>query len=190
MLELSSLRDVEPALRAEGFFDGGADGVVADVYLGTACPRRSVERLGQFRPSLARCRWQCCGCGPRASVPAGRHVTRSEPGSPTWSRTDYAAAIGAVREAIAAGDVYQVNLVQHLAAPFSRHPAGLAGALAPLRPLAPAAVRGRRLGDRLRLARALPRAPRPAGPDDADQGDAARTPGEGSPRPRRTPPST
>src|SRR5262249_59652013 len=40
-------------------------------------------------------------------------------------------------EAIAAGDVYQVNLVQHLSAPFSGDPAGLAGVLASLRPLAP-----------------------------------------------------
>ena len=36
---------------------------------------------------------------------------------------DYAAAIDAVRAAIARGDVYQVNLVQHLSAPFARRPA-------------------------------------------------------------------
>ena len=44
----------------------------------------------------------------------------------TWSASDYEAAVVAVREAIARGDVYQVNLVQHLEAPFS----GDAGALA------------------------------------------------------------
>src|SRR5207248_7710416 len=43
----------------------------------------------------------------------------------------------AVREAIARGDVYQVNLVQHLAAPFRGDPRGLAGRLARLRPLCP-----------------------------------------------------
>ncbi len=42
-----------------------------------------------------------------------------------------------MRDAIAAGDVYQVNLVQHLSAPFRGDPAALAGALVPLRPLAP-----------------------------------------------------
>jgi para-aminobenzoate synthetase component 1 len=40
-----------------------------------------------------------------------------------------------VRDAIAVGDAYQVNLVQHLSAPFSGDPAGLASALAPVRPL-------------------------------------------------------
>jgi para-aminobenzoate synthetase component 1 len=42
-----------------------------------------------------------------------------------------------VRAAIRRGDVYQVNLVQHLSAPFEGDPAGLAAALAPLRPLVP-----------------------------------------------------
>jgi para-aminobenzoate synthetase component 1 len=57
--------------------------------------------------------------------------------SRSWSEAEYAAAVEAVREAIARGDVYQVNLVQHLSAPFRGDPAALAAALAPLRPLAP-----------------------------------------------------
>jgi para-aminobenzoate synthetase component 1 len=47
------------------------------------------------------------------------------------------AAIEAVRAAIARGEVYQTNLVQHLSAPCEGDPAALAGALAPLRPLCP-----------------------------------------------------
>jgi para-aminobenzoate synthetase component 1 len=39
-----------------------------------------------------------------------------------------------VRESIAHGDVYQVNLVQHLSAPFSGDPGTIAARLAPLRP--------------------------------------------------------
>ena len=50
----------------------------------------------------------------------------------TWSDDDYAAAVDNVRAAIARGDVYQVNLVQHLSAPFSGDPAALAAALGPL----------------------------------------------------------
>jgi para-aminobenzoate synthetase component 1 len=50
---------------------------------------------------------------------------------------EYAGAIGAVREAIARGDVYQVNLVQHLSAPFAGDPQALADALAPLAPRHP-----------------------------------------------------
>ena len=56
---------------------------------------------------------------------------------PTWTADEYAAAVEAVRAAIARGDVYQVNLVQHLAAPFAGDPVALAAALSPLRPLHP-----------------------------------------------------
>jgi para-aminobenzoate synthetase component I len=42
-----------------------------------------------------------------------------------------------VRSAIRRGDVYQVNLVQHLSAPFAGSSAAVARALAPLAPLAP-----------------------------------------------------
>jgi para-aminobenzoate synthetase component 1 len=55
--------------------------------------------------------------------------------TPTSARDDYESAIQLVREAIARGDVYQVNVVQHLWAPFSGDPGALAAALAPLSPL-------------------------------------------------------
>ena len=104
---------------------------------------------------------------------------------PSWSAEAYAAAIEAVRAAIARGDVYQVNLVQHLAAPFDGDPAALAAALAPLRPLHPRPLVGRdwaivsaspelflsRRGDRLQT---MPiKGTRPAGEDIDDAKDAA-----------------
>jgi para-aminobenzoate synthetase component 1 len=60
----------------------------------------------------------------------------------SWSADEYAAAIGVVHAAIYEGDVYQVNLVQHLSASFDGDPAALAAALAPLRPLEPAVLEG------------------------------------------------
>ena len=94
----------------------------------------------------------------------------SESGSGAWSDAEYAEAVEAVRDAIGRGDVYQVNLVQHLSAPFAGNHGGLEALLAGIR----AAHHGRRrLGDRLRLAGALPRPPRPAGLDVPDQGNAA-----------------
>jgi para-aminobenzoate synthetase component 1 len=62
---------------------------------------------------------------------------------PTWSPDEYASAVDEVRAAIARGDVYQVNLVQHLAAAFAGDPAGVAAALASLRPLQPRPFLGR-----------------------------------------------
>ena len=54
----------------------------------------------------------------------------------SWTDEAYAAAIDAARTAIYAGDVYQVNLVQHLSATFAGDPFAVAESLAHLRPLA------------------------------------------------------
>src|SRR4029077_45749 len=48
----------------------------------------------------------------------------------TWAARDYAAAVRSVRGAIERGDVYQVNLVQHLSAGFDGDPGTLAARLA------------------------------------------------------------
>ena len=100
-------------------------------------------------------------------------------------------AVDAVRDAIGRGDVYQVNLVQHLSAPFAGSPRALAARLAPLTqpnelPFADAewrVLRGRRLGDR------HPPLPSSSSPgagdrrlDAADQGNAAARPSRGAPR--------
>jgi para-aminobenzoate synthetase component 1 len=51
---------------------------------------------------------------------------------PTWTPEDYAAAVDEVRAAIGRGDVYQVNLVQHLSATFDGDPRALDAALGSL----------------------------------------------------------
>jgi len=103
----------------------------------------------------------------------------------TWSPEDYAAAVGEVRAAIARGDVYQVNLVQHLSAEFAGEPAGLAAALAALRPLHPRPLAGDGwaivsaspelfLSRRGRTIRTMPiKGTRPLGHDVDDAKDAA-----------------
>ena len=90
-----------------------------------------------------------------------------------------------VRSAIARGDVYQVNLVRHLSAPFAGDPEALAEALAPLRPLQRRAARGpgwtivsaspeRFLSRRGRLLRTCPiKGTRPAGVPVEGAKDAA-----------------
>ncbi len=136
--ELSSLVDVERALRAKGFFEGGADGLVADVFLGYGLSN-ALRRTSSLAPP------EPCPLPPAAihirpandPVSALQQIVAWRVGrwERSWGDREYAAAVEAVRDAIAAGDVYQVNLVQHLSAPFRGDPARLAGALAPLRPL-------------------------------------------------------
>ena len=135
MLELNSLAQVEEALRAEGFF--GAEGVVADVYLGyglsAALRRETTPAPPETCPRLPAAAVRIRPTHERQMLMS----TTFQVGAWTRSWTDerYAAAVEAVRDSIALGDVYQVNLVQHLSAPFRGDPAGLAVALAPLSPL-------------------------------------------------------
>ena len=103
----------------------------------------------------------------------------------SWTAEQHAAAVEDVRSAIARGDVYQVNLVQHLAAPFDGSPDSLAAALAPLRPLHPRPFAGEgwaivsaspelflaRRGDRI-WTKPI-KGTRPLGEDVADEKDAA-----------------
>src|SRR5712691_10321226 len=49
MQALDSLPDVERALRAEGFFVGGAEGLVADVFVGCVLSR-ALRRTGAPDP--------------------------------------------------------------------------------------------------------------------------------------------
>jgi para-aminobenzoate synthetase component I len=139
---LHSIVEVEQELRAAGFFQGGADGLVADLYLGYVLSHSLRRSAGPDPPEP--CPLPAAAVNVRAADEAP-----AEPGGcaigeweRTWDEASYAAAVESVRDAIAAGDVYQVNLVQHLSAPFRGDPAGLARALAPLRPLEPRPLLG------------------------------------------------
>jgi para-aminobenzoate synthetase component I len=134
--ELDSLEELEPALRDEGFF-GGDD--VARVYIGYRCSE--VLRRSDAPPPPEPC--------PLPAVAYSLDSPRTTTGPysvgtwhASWSESEYADAVDVVRSAIAEGDVYQVNLVQHLSADFDGDPLGLARALAPLRPLVPQPLQG------------------------------------------------
>jgi para-aminobenzoate synthetase component 1 len=132
-----AVRSVEAHLRQAGFFGAGSPdqaGLRADVYLGygLSAPARRVGRPGPAEPLPLPLAASLVHAGGEAPPTGGAfHVGEWEP---TWSDHDYATAVSLAREAIAAGEVYQVNLVQHLSAPFEGDPAGVAAALAPLRP--------------------------------------------------------
>jgi len=135
-----ALDALEAYLRAEGFW--GRAGVVADLFLGFAlsAPLRRTAVPAPREP----CRLPVLACRIRpersALPPPGAFTVGAWERS--WDDAGYTAAIDAVRAAIARGDVYQANLVQHLSAPFAGDPTGLARALSPLRPLQPAPFAG------------------------------------------------
>jgi para-aminobenzoate synthetase component I len=136
--------EIEAYLQAAGFFGGGARGLVADLYVGYGTSHRLRRTVSPDPPEpcalpLAACRIRAAekeraNAGP-FSIGAWRR---------SWDDSGYTAAIAAVKKAIAAGDVYQVNLVQHLSAPFRGDPGGLAAALASLGPLHPEPLSGER----------------------------------------------
>jgi para-aminobenzoate synthetase component 1 len=133
---------LEEYLAAAGFW--GRQGVVAELYLGYGLSE-PLRRL-PFPPPPEPCRLPLLACRIRPAAQAARPTGRYRIGEwqRSWDEEGYTAAIEAVRAAIARGEVYQTNLVQHLSAPFEGDPEALAGALAPLRPLAPRPFAGQR----------------------------------------------
>ena len=137
-----AFRRIEDWLRGRGFFEPGGEELVADLYLGYGLSQ-SLRRH-RSPPSPEPCPelpFAACRVLGRNEEPAADWHERLDIGEwqPTWPAPAYAAAVERVRTAIARGDVYQVNLVQHLSALCPGDPASLgrelAAALAPLRPL-------------------------------------------------------
>ncbi len=138
MLELHSpdgaFDRIESYLRERGFFAPGGDDLVADLYLGYGLSDPLRRRRGTPPPPET-------SPLPLAAVAVrdvsqGQTLGRVQIGlwERSWSDEEYAAAVEAVRSAIGRGDVYQVNLVQHLSAPFDGDPAGLAPLLGAFSP--------------------------------------------------------
>jgi para-aminobenzoate synthetase component 1 len=131
---------IEAWLRERGFFTPGGEDLVADLYLGFGLSQ--VIRRDAAPPPPEPCpALPLAACRVRPGGPALEQYL-SEPcrvgeWNRTWTSAEYRAAVEEVRSAIARGDVYQVNLVQHLSAPFAGEPGALAARLARLRPLRP-----------------------------------------------------
>jgi len=121
-------------LDGEGFFAGARADAVAEVFFSYRISERfrRVDRSPPPEPCplpLAACRIR----PPREAEARGSFALGEW--EATWTPGEYAAAVEAVKAAIARGDVYQVNLVQHLSASFEGDPRRLAEALASLGPL-------------------------------------------------------
>ncbi len=119
------------------------DGLVADVYLGYGLAETLRREPWPAPPEpcplpVAAARIRPAGESNRLLQAPFRIGAWEQ----SWTAEDYGAAVEEVRAAIARGDVYQVNLVQHLSASFEGDPAAIAAAVAPLRPLVPRPLAG------------------------------------------------
>ena len=139
-VELGSLADLEPALAAEGFFE--RDDVFAHVYVGYRASDELRRGSGPAPPEPCALPVVAYSIEPAATRPRAAGSFTIGDWHATWTEAEYEHAVDVVRAAIAEGDVYQVNLVQHLSAEFDGDPLGLAHALAPLQPLEPLPLSG------------------------------------------------
>jgi para-aminobenzoate synthetase component 1 len=139
-----AFRRIEGWLRERGFFAPGGEGLVADLYLGYGLSQ--TIRRESSPPPLEPCpSLPLAACSVRQGAYAVFQYVNTDLDigvwEPTWSAAAYGAAVDRVRAAIALGDVYQVNVVQHLAASLEGDAAEIAdsltAALAPLKPLHP-----------------------------------------------------
>ncbi len=138
MLELHSpagaFEQIEAYLRGRGFFAPGGEELEADLYLGYGLSE-PLRRTASPAPP------EPCPLPLAAVRVRGEELVLQEHNPTTiglwersWADSDYAEAVEAVRAAIGRGDVYQVNLVQHLAAPFEGSATALADRLGPFGP--------------------------------------------------------
>lgn len=147
MLEIFSpvgaFQSLEAYLRDRGFFEAGGDpSLSARIYLGYGLSAPQGRRAGASPPEPCRLPVLACSVGQSHEETATAGDFTLGPWSTTWPSAQYEAAIERAQIAISRGEVYQVNLVQHLSAPFSGDPHGMARAFAHLRPRTPQALAG------------------------------------------------
>jgi len=124
---------IEAYLRERGFFAPGGEDLEADLYLGYGLSGPLRRRASPLPPEP--CSLPCAAVAIR-DVSQGQSLGHASIGhwERSWSDAEYAHAVESVRDAIGRGDVYQVNLVQHLAAPIAGDPTGLRELLASFSP--------------------------------------------------------
>ncbi|MFN8222696.1 MAG: anthranilate synthase component I family protein [Gaiellales bacterium] len=134
-----AFQELESWLGSEGFFRPGGDQLVADLFLGYGLSE--TLRRDPVPAPAEPCPLPVLACVVRPDNYDVLHgndpgfdasLLSVGPWERTWRADDYAAAISAVQRAIGRGDVYQVNLVQHLSASFAGSPAELAARLSGL----------------------------------------------------------
>jgi para-aminobenzoate synthetase component I len=149
MLELhepeGAFARLEAWLREQGFFAPRGEELEAALYLGYGLSQTLRRVTGAPPPEPCPLPLLACAVREAGAVRGSRYVGYNDnddassrytigPWRRTWTAAEYAAAVETVRGAIARGDVYQVNLVQHLSAQFAGDPRALAARLQRLIP--------------------------------------------------------
>ena len=129
---------LEEYLRERGFFAPGGEELEADLYLGYGLSGPLRRRASALPPEPCPLPLAAVAVRDVSQGQSLGHVSNGRTSiggwERTWSDSEYAHAVESVRDAIGRGDVYQVNLVQHLSADFSGDPASLAERLAAFGP--------------------------------------------------------
>ena len=135
-----AFRAIETWLRGQGIFAPGGEELTADLYLGYGLSQM-IRRTRQPPPPEPCPSLPLAACAVRSQREAvangNGEQLRVGAWRGDWSAAEYRDAVEQVRAAIERGDVYQVNLVQHLSTSFAGTPSALAAALAALSPLHP-----------------------------------------------------
>jgi para-aminobenzoate synthetase component I len=150
MLELreaeGAFERIEAWLSEQGFFQPHGERLVADLYLGYGLSSTIRRRVTPAPPEPCPLPLAACVVRPEGHAGVSHDNNAGNAGVDaavgdeveigewrrTWDPAEHARAVEGVRAAIGRGDVYQVNLVQHLSASFSGSPRALAARLAPL----------------------------------------------------------
>jgi para-aminobenzoate synthetase component I len=139
VLELHSpegaFEQIEAYLRERGFFAPGGEGLEADLYLGYGLSESLRRTRAAAPPEPCPLPLAAVAVRDTSEGLSLGHVSVGQ-WERTWTEAEYGEAVEAVRKAIGRGDVYQVNLVQHLAAPFGGSAAALADRLGAFGPRA------------------------------------------------------
>jgi para-aminobenzoate synthetase component 1 len=137
VLELHSpegaFKQIEAYLRERGFFAPGGEQLEADLYLGYGLSEPLRRTAAPAPPEPCPLPLAAVAVRDTSQGLSLGHVSVGQ-WERSWTDSDYAEAVEAVRTAIGRGDVYQVNLVQHLAAPFEGSAGALAGRLGSFAP--------------------------------------------------------
>jgi para-aminobenzoate synthetase component I len=119
-------REVGPVCGASLFMSATAAAHLIGAPVGAPSPAPDVPDLVAVVWRRTPSGWSSAAGGPpggRPSPQPAHHLWWTGPWQPSWTPDEHAHAVAQARDAIARGEVYQVNVVGHMSAPYRGDPA-------------------------------------------------------------------